>query len=170
MKYLNKLKADKLLKVLNNSGLFVVDDIRDIKKEADSENADCYYVRAIALDTVKDSVATGSLSHLIKYIQMNDDLKTKNETLYNHINSIMSVDGLSSYSQNNLVDMFTVSDFMLYRTMPIDINYGSFPKESDCNLQKKFFMNMYQIFKEEGYMDSYKEFINSLDDDMDCNM
>ncbi len=170
MEYLNRLKPDELLEILNKCGLFVIDDVRNIKKDADKTNADCYYLRAIAFDKEKSDNATGGLSSLIKSIQLNANLKTKNKILHNYMDALMSEVCFTSYAQDSLVDMYTISDFMLYRTAPMDLFYDKFPNESDCELQKKFYMTMCQKFKSDGYMDSYKNFINNLDESMNCNM
>lgn len=170
MEYLNKLKPNELLEILNKCGLFVVDDIKNIKKDADETNADCYYLRAIAFDEGKNNNVSDSVSDLIKYIQLNANLKTKNKILHDHIDMFMENDGFMSYSQDSLVDMYAISDFMLYRIALTDIFNDIYPNESDWELQKKFYMTMCQKFKSDGYMDSYRRFVTNLDESMNCNM
>lgn len=166
MEYLNKLSPKQLTSVLNKCGLFVVDDLNDIIKEAKKENGDCYYIRAIDFGKTEHQDATiNGFYRLIKNSQKSGEKNSQNKIVHQYLETLeeMKSNMYPNSYENSLIDMYTISDFMIYRTIPLDTPFEKFPSKRDCELHKKYYLAMYEKFKNEGYSDNYKKFVANLD-------
>lgn len=166
MEYLNKLSPEELTMVLNKCGLFVVDDIKKIIKETQKENGDCYYIRAIDFGKNEHENATkNGFYRLIKNSQKSGAKSAKSKIVTEYLETLEEIKNtlpLGSYN-SSLIDMYTVSDFMIYRIVVPDNPFEKFPSKRDCDLHKKFYLAMCEIYKDEGYSENYKKFVANLD-------
>ncbi len=165
MEFLNKLSSDQLTLILNKCGLFVVDNIKDVIKEANKENADCYYIRAINFgETEYEDAGVDSVSRLIENIQLFGAKNPKINSIKAYLEMYEELKNNSAFGsyQNDLIDMYTITDFMLYRTMPIDPT-GNYPSKRDCELDKKYYLTMCEKFRDEGYNEKFKKFIDTFE-------
>lgn len=153
MEFINKLSFEKLRTVLNMCGLFVVDDeekFNEIKAEEKNGELEYYYFRAIDFkrgcdenELLKDKITKEFTSKFSKNIELDRNFLD------------------FSYSNDNAIDIYSVSDFMLARTFPIDYFYDKFPNKRDLELQEKFISVMANTFKNQNYQNKYDEFVNN---------
>lgn len=153
MEFINKLSFEKLRTILNKCGLFVVDDeekFNEIKTEEKNGELECYYFRAIDFKRGRDE------NELLK------DKITKEFTSKFSNNIKLDRNFLDfSYSNDNAIDIYSVSDYMLARAFPIDYFYDKFPNKRDLELQEKFISVMANTFKNQNYQKKYEEFVNN---------
>lgn len=149
MEFINKLSTEELQEVLNKCGLFVVDDLKKVKADTDKEVGDCYYIRAI--DTLDGKGAEGR------------------ELDYKVRKNFLQLEGFEDmlggiYSSQDYPDMYTVSDFLLMRTIPMERYFGRYPQERDYDLQEQYVKVMGERFKDLGYKDAYNAFAQKIRD------
>lgn len=153
MEFINKLSFEKLRTVLNMCGLFLIDDekyFNDMQSESNKGELDCYYIRA--LDTKRGHDENQHLNDKI----------TKEIT--NKFSKNIELDRSFwdfSYSNDNAIDIYSVSDFLLARAFPIEFFNDKFPNKRDLELQEKFISVMANTFKNQNYQNKYDEFVNN---------
>lgn len=148
MEFINKLSVEELQEVLNKCGLFVVDNLEKAKVESDKEVGDCYYVRAI--DTLDSKGAEGR------------ELDYRVRKNFLHLEGLE--DMLGAYTKEGYPDMYTVSDFLLMRTIPMERYFGRYPQKRDYDLQEQYVKVMGERFKDLGYKDAYNAFTQKIRD------
>lgn len=147
MEFINKLSTEELQEVLNKCGLLVVDDLKKVKADTDKEVGDCYYIRAI--DTLDGKGDEGRKL----------DYKVRKDVL--HLDAFDDMLG-GEYSNKGFPDMYTVSDFLLMRTIPMERYFGRYPLDRDYDLQEQYVKVMGERFKDLGYKDAYNAFAQKI--------
>lgn len=131
-------------------GLFVVDDEEKFNEnKAAEKNGEIneYYFRAIDIkrgrdenQVLKDKIAKDTIDKFSKNVEFDKNLLN------------------FSYSNNNGIDIYAVSDFMLTRAFPVELVGDEFPNKRDLELQEKFVSVMANTFKNQNYQNKYDEF------------
>lgn len=139
MKYINKLKSEDLIDFLNVNGLFVLDDIDEIRAELGQSDTDTYYIRC------QSNIDKEKNRELTKYISRNRLMSTIFE--------------MSEYYSLKGRNIYAIDDFMIRRAFTLDEQEVT---DEDIALQRNYHRFMCDKFKNSEYLLDYDRFVESL--------
>lgn len=140
MKYLNKLDYQKILDVLNENGLFLLDSI-DEQLEGFDENSESYYLRCYSVDKNRNSTAE----------KLKDYICSQLPNLRFNLGKYIS----------SPVDLFELNDFFIQRFDLDEIT------QFDINLQASYHnMMLHEFSDNEEYISDYNNYVSNLEQEM----